>query len=127
MELVDLAEKQEVYSKNFEEKNKHICSKCQIKQEKIYLPCFVFFFKVLQKLYIYLKKQHGLCETCFEVWKEQQSKNIKCLICGLDIAYNKTFLDGKVFVLENDFEQLNSNFKDQIKDFFQEKKIKVMF
>ena len=45
----------------------------------------------------------------------------------MDIAYDKSFLDGKVFVLENDLEQMNLNFKDQIKDFFKEKKIKLMF
>lgn len=49
---------------------------------------------------------------------------MKCLICDLDIAYDKTFLDGKVFVLENDFDFMKISFKDQIKAFFKEKKIK---
>jgi hypothetical protein len=64
---------------------------------------------------------------CFEKWKENLSQDVKCLICDLDIAYDKSYLDGKVFVLETDFDFMKRTFKDQIKAFFKEKKIKWVF
>lgn len=71
--------------------------------------------------YILSRVKHGLCEKCFESWKEQENERIQCLICGLDLAYDKSFLDGKVFILENDGEQINQGFKEQINDFFRRK------
>lgn len=75
----------------------------------------------------FINVKHGLCEKCFEHWKESLDKEIKCLFCGIDLAYDKSFLDSKVFILENDLEQMNSNFKEQINEFFREKNIKLLF
>lgn len=52
---------------------------------------------------------------------------VKCVACGVDIAYDRSFLDGKVFVLENDLGEVKNSFRDQIRGFFQERHIKWVF